>query len=405
MLFEKFMGVVIMCALSLSSSAAFATPVPDTGSPADPACNPLSYTDLGQGIIMDRVTGLMWQQATDPGLYDWQQALDYCSSLTLGCYDDWRLPTVRELSTLVDSAIPSPGPMINAEYFPDTMADTYWSSTIVSGGPADAWVLNMYDGGLLKRPRVGGDGRYVRAVRGTSLVNAFADNNDGTITDNATGLMWQKEKAPGSYTWQQAKNYCDNLTLAGKNDWRLPTKNELQSIVDYGDYNPAMSTVFGTFDSYYPFWSSTVSAGSSDDAWYVSFDEGETYFREKTFSSYYVRAVRGGKCGAADIDTDGDGVADGDDACPDTPAGTRVDRTGCQKKCFIRKLFCDRSAALDRLRAFRDRTLAHSAVGRTMIAWYYANSDTIDTALSGSPAARRAVRMALEATASSAGRQ
>ena len=56
---------------------------------------------------------------------------------------------------------------------------------------------------------------YVRAVRGGQSNNSFVDNSDGTISDTSTGLMWQKETAPGTYTWEQALTYCENLTLAG----------------------------------------------------------------------------------------------------------------------------------------------------------------------------------------------
>ena len=94
--------------------------------------NPHSYTDLGNGIVRDNVTGLEWQQATAPGTYTWQQAIDYCNNLSLGGKDDWRLPTIKELSTLVDSSIPYPGPTINTSYFPDTVASSYWSSTTIA---------------------------------------------------------------------------------------------------------------------------------------------------------------------------------------------------------------------------------------------------------------------------------
>ena len=85
--------------------------------------------------------------------------------------------------------------------------------------------------------------------------NNFIDNGDGTISDTSTGLMWQKATAPGTYTWEQALTYCENLTLpaGGYSDWRLPNRNELQSIVDYSRYNPAIDTTFfpDTVDVYY----------------------------------------------------------------------------------------------------------------------------------------------------------
>jgi hypothetical protein len=194
-----------------------------------------SYTDLGNGIIRDNVTGLEWQQATAPGTYTWDQANTYCENLILGGYTDWRLPTIKELSTLVDSSIPSPGPTINTTYFPNTYASQYWSSTTYASYPYGAWSVYFYYGNVDSSYK--SYSYYVRAVRGGQSTNNFVDNRDGTITDTGTGLVWQQATAPGTYTWQQALAYCENLTLGGHGDWRLPNRNELQTLVDYSRYN------------------------------------------------------------------------------------------------------------------------------------------------------------------------
>ena len=67
---------------------------------------------------------------------------------------------------------------------------------------------------------------YVRAVRGQQLSQKFIDNNDGTVTDSVTGLMWQQDSTEYP-TWDSALSYCEHLTLAGYNDWRMPDENEL----------------------------------------------------------------------------------------------------------------------------------------------------------------------------------
>ena len=54
--------------------------------------------------------------------------------------------------------------------------------------------------------------------------------------------MWQQETPIDTYTWQEALTHCNDLTLAGYSDWRLPTRNELQSLVDYSQYYPAIDT-------------------------------------------------------------------------------------------------------------------------------------------------------------------
>ena len=280
----------------------------DTGDPNERVCNPKSYTDLGNGIVLDNETRLEWMQATAPGTYTWQEALDYIDELndneTLGLgYDDWRLPTIEELSTLVDAGRYNPA---IDPIFSDTVASDYWSSTAFVASPGVAWYVNFYDGVVL----YGGtfEYSYVRAVRGGpygSLDN-FVINGDGTVTDTVTDLMWQQcnygqtwseTECTGSAatgTWDEAGAYVqelnDNNTL-GYEDWRLPTRNELQSIVDYSRWNTA--TTFPNTASYY--WSSTAKADNTDYAWRVEFLSGRIGSPLPPNSSY-VRAVRGGQC-------------------------------------------------------------------------------------------------------------
>ena len=143
---------------------------------------------------------------------------------------------------------------------------------------------------------------YVRAVCG-GQIGAFvdsvipgrmSDNGDGTVTDKGTGLMWQQEES-GDMTWAEALTYCENLQLAGYDDWRLPNRNELQSIIDYQVYNPAVNTIaFPNVSSFGAYWSSSSYASNLDAAWYVDFISGDV---EKDFKSnnYYARSVRGGR--------------------------------------------------------------------------------------------------------------
>jgi hypothetical protein len=309
-----FYPVIIALALGLSNMA-LATPVPDTGQticydynqeipcpwPSEPffgqdadyTCSPHSYTDLGNGIIRDNVTGLEWQKDTAPGTYTWDAALTYCENMALGGNSDWRLPTIKELSTLVDSSVPYPGPTIDASYFPNTVAASYLAIS-----PSVAWYVDFGYGYVYKNGKTESDRYRVRAVRGGQSNNNFTDNGDGTVTDIDTGLMWQQHTAPeGLLNWQQALAYCENLTLGGHSDWRLPNRAELQTLMNYGMEYPSIDTNYfsSTYDAY---WSSTTQANNAVNAWYCGFgDAGGGNIDILTKGSQRaVRAVRGGQC-------------------------------------------------------------------------------------------------------------
>ena len=128
----------------------------------------------------------------------------------------------------------------------------------------------------------------------------LVDHGDGTVTDNCTGLMWQKETGDvdgdgqsteqDSTDWCGALSYCENLSLAGHDDWRLPNVRELQSIVDYGHINHAVDPVFGAFPSSY--WSSTSLIINPNFAWFVNFSGGSSGNDDGEDVGLYVRAVR-----------------------------------------------------------------------------------------------------------------
>jgi hypothetical protein len=123
----------------------------------------------------------------------------------------------------------------------------------------------------------------------------FVDNEDGTVTDNCTGLTWQQATAAGTYTWAEALQYCENLGLGGETDWRLPNVRELQSIVDYGRYSPAIDPVFSAESWWY--WSSSSGVNDTNHAWHdvawrVSFSSGHVVRDDKS-DARCVRAVRG----------------------------------------------------------------------------------------------------------------
>lgn len=121
----------------------------------------------------------------------------------------------------------------------------------------------------------------------------FVDNNDGTITDTRTGLMWsQVTNTSKEVNHKKAGEVCKALDLAGHNDWRLPTVEELSAIVDYSKHAPAIdSEAFPDTQSDW-YWTSTLCAWSSGFAWVVSFDYGSVSHFHRGGGSCFVRAVR-----------------------------------------------------------------------------------------------------------------
>jgi hypothetical protein len=131
----------------------------------------------------------------------------------------------------------------------------------------------------------------------------FTDNGNGTITDNLTGLIWLKNSnCFGIRTWAQALTDANTLnsgecslsdgSVAG--DWYLPNRNQLTSLLDLENDDPALPTghPFMNFQSSV-YWSSTTFANGPSSAWDVSFSSGFVDFRNK-FNSFFVTAVRGG---------------------------------------------------------------------------------------------------------------
>jgi hypothetical protein len=153
---------------------------------------------------------------------------------------------------------------------------------------------------------------------------SYTLNNDGTTTDNVTGLMWQSSDDTFLYNWYEASgtpeatyspegtvDVCGNLSLAGYNDWRLPSENELQGIINYDRNSPSIDESYFPDTSNYGYWTSTTHAYYGEEAWVVDF--GFPYYPygsvsyENKISPYLVRCVRGGQTSQAFIDN-GDGT-------------------------------------------------------------------------------------------------
>jgi hypothetical protein len=243
--------------------------------------------------------------------YNWNQANALPATSGYANHSDWRLPNVRELLTLVDW---SSANGIDTGIFQGGEGHrNFWTATAAVGSGDGPWdvIFDTFKGA--DPYNQAGDGSSVRLVRGgrsTALLRSdrpdtdYVDNGNGTITHAASGLVWQK--CPAGQTWsgtacageasQLSWNAAQALTstLAGKRDWRLPTMEELLTLVDYSRSAPAINgTLFpGTPAGY--FWTSTPYANAPNDYIHVvDFDRGQsgaTYFQQAT--DPYTRLVR-----------------------------------------------------------------------------------------------------------------
>lgn len=277
-----------------------------------------AFNDNGDQTVTDLNTGLMWQQTPDFQRHNYYDAFTYVDELEIGGYTDWRLPTIKELYSLLYSngslsteGSASSQPYLYNQYF-DFQYDErmlyaaqYWSSTkylkgaLQNIGIEGAFGFNFADGhikayetGLYFDGTAGVEdpGCFVRAVRGTENVygvNNFLANADGTVTDQATGLMWQQEDDGNTYNWKEALAYASNSELAGYTDWRLPNTKELQSIVDYDKTTfPAIDESFFSCtndDSW--FWTSTTQGDFKYTACYLAF--GKAYSKDNSDATEY----------------------------------------------------------------------------------------------------------------------
>ncbi len=276
-----------------------------------------SYTDNGDGTVTDNITGLMWQSSFDhngDGNIDvndklsLEEVLALPETVSTGGHTDWRVPTIKEQYSLImfsgrdisgyeGTDTEGLTPFINTDYFEYAYGDTDAGERLIDvqcastnmylpgtyGGTAETvFGVNFADGRIkgYGTTLFGQDKQFnYLLVRGNETygTNEFVDNGDGTITDNATGLMWSQDDNGEGIIWSDALNYAENSTEAGYSDWRLPDAKELQSIVDYTRSpdqtdSPAIDALFnctsitneaGNAD-YGFYWSSTTHAGITD---------------------------------------------------------------------------------------------------------------------------------------------
>ncbi|MBF0496362.1 MAG: DUF1566 domain-containing protein [Deltaproteobacteria bacterium] len=317
--------------------------------------NQPSYTLSSDGLtVYDNVTGLTWQSSPDTngdGAITSTDKMTYAQAISrpatlnaakYGGYSDWRLPTIKELYSLIDFRGTDPSgytgtdtsgltPFINTGYFKfaygqlsagERIIDSQYASSNLYVGPSPGgsklFGVNFADGRIKGYDlQMSGNPEktfFVQCVRGNTSygVNNFLDNGDQTITDKATGLMWSKSDSGSAMNWEAALAWVQTKNAAnylGRNDWRLPNAKELQSIVDYTRCpdttgSAAIDPVFtstsitnegGQVD--YPYyWTGTTHAaydGSGGAGVYVSFGRALGWMKQINSTCYTLSDVHG----------------------------------------------------------------------------------------------------------------
>ncbi|MBK1647788.1 DUF1566 domain-containing protein [Rhabdochromatium marinum] len=318
----------------------------------------LPATATAWNCVRDNVTGLIWEVKTDDGglrdrdwNYSWynpdptsnggntgtqnsgvcegsdcdtQGFVNAVNAQGLCGASDWRLPKREELRSILSYDRYSPS--IDDSYFPNTSFSSvplFWSASPDAYDSDYAWFLAFdlgYDGYDTKD-----HGNHVRLVRGgqttplgsyqavgnqvcndaipaTAPDGRYVINDNGTVTDGITGLMWKRcaeglsgtdcsSGTAATYTWQQALELAPLSNFAGYTDWRLPNLKELSSLVEMRCHNPAINgNSFPNTPSAW-FWSASPDAYNSDYAWYLFFGSGGDGDYPK-FGNPYVRLVR-----------------------------------------------------------------------------------------------------------------
>ncbi|HQM86174.1 MAG TPA: DUF1566 domain-containing protein, partial [bacterium] len=196
-------------------------------------------------VVEEFVSGLMWQKDT-PSAYSGctkgtgssqctlAESIQYCEDLDLGGFEDWRLPTSYELGTVVNY---TQTPSLIFSDFINTQSSDYWT--------LDA-VVSFSDGFVSSEDPV--NGAYVKCVRGDlecAGCNFFGSQIEGNLAilpislNLSEVIFWYFNSSDPLVSWEDALSYCEGTVENGLSKFRLPTINELHSLVDRSASNPA----------------------------------------------------------------------------------------------------------------------------------------------------------------------
>jgi len=261
--------------------------------------NHQSYTDLGNGAVLDNITCLVWEKANPATQGNWQASVDRCAALgtsNWAGYSDWRLPTRVEMASIVDVTRGNKGFATIFTVAGGSYATGSWWYETITGQSTAGFHWNYGGNGLTSNAKAMSDTNLVaRCVRGDGTgeapnelakepPNHYAVTGtapDGEVLDNYTGLTWQQGFSSSLVAWVDAPAYCAGLSLNGHTGWRVPALNELASTVNEGLVGGAINrTAFpgnpnGCKDPKYWFWAAEASLVGGE-AWGLSYCDGFT---------------------------------------------------------------------------------------------------------------------------------
>lgn len=270
----------------------------------------------GNGTITDTETGLMWQADPISKQCIYQDATNYASSLSLSGYNNWRLPTVYELSDLSKHFTDNPKLKKLFLNLYINSRDGYWTSSKVTPDRNNIWDVSLGNGLSYSNETTCNHFvlcvRDIRKKRIKENIMRPKTNGDGTVTDTKTGLMWQadpfmplpevdrirfllmagnpKPVETHEFTWQEGMYYTSCLSLAGYDDWRLPTLDELLYMYNYLKRFPVKGKKLFPNVQLRRYWSSSIIA--TDDAGYFNMATGNYDLMMRSLS-FFIWPIRG----------------------------------------------------------------------------------------------------------------
>lgn len=257
-----------------------------------------NFSRVGAKIVKEDHSNLYWQDDKEAKttIKTFNEGKAYCEALTLGGITSWRLPTYKELMSIVDYAREQPS--INDE-FQNCAQASYWSSTKLTRDNDQAWYVYFREAesDFQYITELFSFEKNIRCVTDEFANRRSVDTNftraGNIVTDNIHHLQWQDETKTKveKYTFSEAEAYCASLTLDGFGGWRVPSVKEYMSILDVTNNDPSTYDDFLYTAYNKPYWTNNERVNQFY-GWYMDFENGEASYLNYHFE-YYVRCVRG----------------------------------------------------------------------------------------------------------------